>query len=163
MPERNVRNNVQRQHRIQMENITLQRPVQRPQRNGQRLAKEQPQGVRLINFLTENHKEIIAQEQQNYTRINLYGIGNYWHAAEESACQLEKLFPKVEKMVMRFDDFPFPFVIAAITDTQLRTYTKLHLMKVDHPDFKVIVTKRMSAQSYYDWHKETTEDFLGEE
>jgi hypothetical protein len=40
--------------------------------------------------------DIFRKEQGNRKYIRLYGAGEYWHASEESACQLSRIFTECE-------------------------------------------------------------------
>ena len=55
--------------------------------------------------------EILRKEQGNRKYIRLYGAGEYWHAFEESACQLSRIFTECETALFRHKDYPFPVVM----------------------------------------------------
>lgn len=80
--------------------------------------------------------EILCKEQGNRKYIRLYGAGEYWHAYEESACQLSRIFTECETALFRHKDYPFPVVMVSIPDSELRTYIRQHIPVCDKPDYK---------------------------
>lgn len=76
-------------------------------------------GLRLMAFLSAHQAEIMAREKDNERYAYLYGFESYWVAFEHSAYQLCRLFPRSDTSIIRFVTYPFPVVMASITDTEL--------------------------------------------
>ena len=56
----------------------------------------EPAWMSLKRLVETRMIEILRKEQDNKRYIRLYGTEDYWHAFEESAFQLERLFRKGE-------------------------------------------------------------------
>ena len=56
----------------------------------------EPPWMSLKRLIETRMVEILRKEQGNGKYIRLYGAGEYWHAFEESAFQLERLLRKGE-------------------------------------------------------------------
>lgn len=114
-----------------------------------------------LKRLIETHMvEILRKEQSNRKYIRLYGAGEYWHAFEESAYQLSRIFTKCETAFYRHKDYPFPVVMVSIPDSELRTYIRQHIPVCDKPDYKKLLIAELSASEYRVWHEHTVKRFL---
>lgn len=115
-------------------------------------------GVRLMTFLSTHQEKILAREKENERFIHLYGLGNYWVAFERSAYQLYRLFPQSETSIIRFVTYPFPVVMAAVTDIELRAYSRRHILRNAEPDYRVLATSAISFDRYREWHRTEVEE-----
>lgn len=117
------------------------------------MEEREPSGVRLIRFLEAHRQTILRREQENEASVHLYGVGDYWIALERSAYQLMRQFPQCELYPMQFVDSPFPVVLAAITDRELRRYGQRHIFRQEEPDYRQLTVPVMSAVHYRNWHR----------
>ena len=77
----------------------------------------EPAWMSLKRLVETRMIEILRKEQDNKRYIRLYGTEDYWHAFEESAFQLERLFRKGETTLFSHKDYPFPVVMVSIPDS----------------------------------------------
>lgn len=61
----------------------------------------EPPWMSLKRLIETRMVEILCKEQGNRKYIRLYGAGEYWHAYEESACQLSRIFTECETALFR--------------------------------------------------------------
>lgn len=115
-------------------------------------------GVSLMDFLSTHQAEILSREKDNQRFAHLYGFGNYWVAFEHSAYQLCRLFPRSEISVIRFITYPFPVVMAAVTDAELHAYSCRHILRIAEPDYRVLTTEELSPERYREWHRVEVEE-----
>ena len=115
-------------------------------------------GVSLMDFLSTHQAEILNQEKDNLQFAHLYGFENYWVAFEHSAYQLCRLFPRSETSIIRFITYPFPVVMASITDTELCAYSRRHILKAAEPDRRVLTAEKLSFEHYREWHRTEVEE-----
>ena len=73
----------------------------------------EPAWMSLKRLVETRMIEILRKEQDNKRYIRLYGTEDYWHAFEESAFQLERLFRKGETTLFSHKDYPFPVVMVS--------------------------------------------------
>lgn len=73
----------------------------------------EPPWMSLKRLIETRMVEILCKEQGNRKYIRLYGAGEYWHAYEESACQLSRIFTECETALFRHKDYTFPVVMSA--------------------------------------------------
>ena len=104
--------------------------------------------------------EILRKEQDNKRYIRLYGTEDYWHAFEESAFQLERIFTECVTALFRDKDYPFPVVMVSIPDSELRTYIRQHIPVCDKPDYKKLLVAELSVSEYRAWHEHAVKEFL---
>lgn len=128
--------------------------VRRPVRDAE------SQGVRLMTFLSTHQAKIMARERTNKRFVHLYGIGDYWMAFERSAYLLCQLFSRSETSVVHFIAYPFPVMMAAITDQELKAYSRSHIFKRDEGDYKELLTSEISPGQYRLWHRNEVQDYL---
>lgn len=88
----------------------------------------------------------------------LYGFESYWVAFEHSAYQLCRLFPRSDTSIIRFVTYPFPVVMASITDTELCAYSRRHILKAAEPDRRVLTAEKLSFEHYREWHRTEVEE-----
>ena len=113
---------------------------------------EIPSGIRLMNLLRERLTEIMDRERANRNSIHLYCTGPYWVAFERSAYQLHRTFPDSETTPMRLFAYPFPIVMASVTDRSLRSYARKHILRRDDMNYKLLTVPGLSLADYRAWH-----------
>lgn len=111
-----------------------------------------PSGVRLVRLLNEHLSEIMSRERSNQHSIHLYCTDPYWVAFERSAYQLRRAFPDSEVIPMRLLGYPFPVVMASVTDRSLRSYARKHILRRDDMDYKQLTVPGLSLADYREWH-----------
>ena len=104
--------------------------------------------------------DILRKEQGNRRYIRLYGAGEYWHAFEESAFQLSRIFTEYETTLFSHKDHPFPVVMASIPDNELRSYIRLHIPVCDRSDYKKLLVAELSVSEYRVWHEHAVKEFM---
>jgi len=109
-------------------------------------------------FLSAHQAEIMAREKDNERYAYLYGFESYWVAFEHSAYQLCRLFPRSDTSIIRFVTYPFPVVMASITDTELYAYSRRHILKAAEPDRRVLTAEKLSFEHYREWHRTEVEE-----
>lgn len=120
----------------------------------------EPCGIRLMRLMDTHLSNIIRKEHSDGKSIHLYGTGEYWVAFEQSAYLLCQLFAKNEISVITHATYPFPVVMASISDLDLCTYSKQHIFKRDEPDYKELVAAEIPAKQYQIWHRKEVQEFL---
>lgn len=120
-------------------------------------SENEPSGIRLMRLLDTHLARIVRQEHAGSRRLRLYGTGGYWSAFEQSACALCGLFPGTEVSVVTHPSYPFPVVMASISDEALRAYGRRHIYGCDRPDYKELVTAELSSARYRTWYRRTVE------
>lgn len=120
----------------------------------------EPAWMSLKRLVETRMVEILRKEQDNKRYIRLYGTEDYWHAFEESAFQLERLFRKGETTLFRHKDYPFPVVMVSIPDSELRAYIQQHIPVCDKHDYKKLLVAEFSAAEYRAWHEHAVKEFL---
>lgn len=113
---------------------------------------EVPSGIRLMNLLRERLTEIMDRERTNQNSMHLYCTGSYWVAFERSAYQLHRAFSDSETLPLRLYAYPFPIVMASITDLSLRLYTRKHILRKDESDYKLLTVPGLPLAAYREWH-----------
>ena len=107
----------------------------------------EPAWMSLKRLVETRMIEILRKEQDNKRYIRLYGTEDYWHAFEESAFQLERLFRKGETTLFSHKDYPFPVVMVSIP-------------VCDKHDYKKLLAAEFSAAEYRAWHEHAVKEFL---
>ena len=107
----------------------------------------------LAALLTGHFDAIMERERTNRSSVHLYGAGDYWVAFEQSAYQLCQLMPSCETTLFRFAVYPFPVVMASVTDVQLQSFVRLHILRTDQPAYKVFSVRPYSADRYRSGHR----------
>ena len=120
----------------------------------------EPPWMSLKRLIETRMVEILRKEQGNGKYIRLYGAGEYWHAFEESAFQLERLLRKGETTLLSHKNYPFPVVMVSILDSELRTYIRQHIPVCDKPDYKKLLVVELSVSEYRAWHEHAVKEFL---
>ena len=120
----------------------------------------EPPWMSLKRLIETRMVEILRKEQGNRKYIRLYGAGEYWHAFEESACQLSRIFTECETALFSHKDYPFPVVMVSIPDSDLRSYLRQHIPVCDRLDYKKLLAAELSAPEYRAWHEHTVKEFL---
>ena len=111
-----------------------------------------PSGIRLMSLLRERLTEIMDRERANRNSMHLYCTGPYWVAFERSAYQLYRAFPDSETTPMRLFAYPFPIVMASVTDRSLGAYARKHILRRDNKDYKLLTVPEFSLSAYREWH-----------
>ena len=120
----------------------------------------EPPWMSLKRLVETRMFDILRKEQGNRKYIRLYGAGEYWHAFEESAFQLSRIFTEYETTLFSHKDHPFPVVMASIPDNELRSYIRLHIPVCDRFDYKQLLAVEFSAAEYRTWHEHAVKEFL---
>lgn len=97
--------------------------------------------------------EILRKEQSNVKSIRLYGIGEYWSAFEQSAYLLCKVFATNDLTVITSKVYPFPIMMASISDEALRAYASRHIVTCDKTDYKELLATEISPIDYQNWRR----------
>ena len=116
-------------------------------------------GMRLMSFLAAHQQEILDREKNNETLVHLYNTGGYWVAFEHSACQLCRLFPRHETAVFNFRDYPFPVVMASVTDADLQAYSRGHILRTAGHDYEILTVPALAPELYKHWYRRTISEF----
>lgn len=103
--------------------------------------------------------DIIHTEHTTGRCIRLYGAGDYWHAFEESAYQLSRLFGIQNIAVLRHEDYPFPVVMASISDDELQAYGKNHNFRRKAPGYRELAGMEISIKQYKEWRRKEVLEF----
>lgn len=103
--------------------------------------------------------DIIRTEDITGRFIRLYGAGDYWHAFEESAYQLSQLFGTHDITVLRHKVYPFPILMASISDNELQAYSKNHIFRKKVSGYRELVGMGISMKQYKEWHKKEVMKF----
>lgn len=119
----------------------------------------EPSGIRLMRLMNTHMPEIIRKEQSNVNSIKLYGTGDYWSAFEQSAYLLCKVFTTNNITVITSKVYPFPVMMATISDKALRAYAKSHIYTCDKIDYKEILATDISVKDYQKWRKKEIDGF----
>jgi len=120
----------------------------------------EPPWMSLKRLVETRMFDILRKEQGNRKYIRLYGAGEYWHAFEESAFQLSRIFTEYETTLFSHKDHPFPVVMASIPDNELRSYIRQHIPVCDRSDYKKLLAVEFSAAEYRTWHEHAVKEFL---
>lgn len=120
---------------------------------------DEPSGIRLMRLMDTRLLEIIRKERKNERRVCLYGTGEYWTAFEQSAYQLCRLFATNDISVATHPEYPFPVVMASISDDELRAFAKQHIFCRDLPNYKEMLVPRIIPQQYRIWYQKTIRKF----
>ncbi len=121
--------------------------------------EEERSGVRLIALLENHLQDILSREADNRTFIHLYCTGPYWVAFERSAYLLHRVSPRAMVTPMRLTTYPFPIVMVAWTEKELRTYSRTHLFLREGDDYGRLSAPSHSLEGYREWHTEEVGDF----
>lgn len=120
----------------------------------------EPAWMPLRRLIETRMVEILRKEQGNKKYIRLYGAGEYWHAFEESAFQLQRLLRKGETTLLSHKDYLFPVVMVSIPDSELRTYIRQRIPVCDKFEYKKLLVAELSASEYRAWHQRVVKEFL---
>lgn len=113
-----------------------------------------------LKELIETHLfDIIHTEDTTGRHIRLYGVGDYWHAFEESAYQLSQLFGTCDITVLRHKIYPFTVVMASISDDTLQAYGTNHVFRKKAPGYRELDGMGISMKQYKEWHKKEVMKF----
>lgn len=107
----------------------------------------------LMELIETRLLDIIHTEDATGRFIHLYGVGDYWHAFEESAYQLGLLFGTHDITVLMYKDYPFPVLMASISDDELRAYSKNHIFRKKVSGYRELVGMGISMKQNKRWHK----------
>lgn len=113
---------------------------------------KQKSGIRLMELVQKHHAEILAREKDNDKFIHLYNTGTYWVAFEQSACQLNRIFPECGIFLFKIDDRPEYVVMASVPCEEVDAYFRMHIVRYDEGDYKVLAVSALQAREYCRWH-----------
>ena len=120
----------------------------------------EPSGIRLMRLMSSQLSQIINKELKNETRICLYGTGEYWTAFEKSAYMLSLLFPTSDISIVEHQEYPFPVVLASISDDELNVYGTNHIFSHESLDYKELLTLEIQDNQYWNWHQQQVVEFM---
>lgn len=121
---------------------------------------KQQSGIRLMALVQNHHAEILGREKNNDKFIHLYNTGTYWVAFEQSACQLNRIFPKCGIFLFRVDGRPEYVVMASVLCEEVDAYFRKHIVRCDEGDYKVLAVSGLQAREYGRWHVEAVRTVL---
>lgn len=114
-----------------------------------------------MEFVMSHHEEILHLERNNGKGlIYLYDTGGYWCAFEQSACRLHRIFPESDISILHFGNYPFPVVMAAISDGELRAYSRRHLVREPEGGCRILSGRELSPEYYRRWRNAVDEGLL---
>lgn len=106
---------------------------------------------RIENLVAANLSNILKKENENDSHINLYNLGDFWVAFENSAFQLEQLSDNLDgTLVMRLKNRPFPLILNTISDTKVRSLCRSNT----HKDFLQIPATPLDKESFRIWYRD---------
>lgn len=117
-------------------------------------------GIRIQMLIQNHHAEILGRERNNNKSIHLYNTGTYWIAFEQSACQLNSIFPRCEINLLVIPGHPGYVVMASVPSAQANAYFRTHIARRDELDYKVLTTPPLPAEDYYRWHVQVVEEMI---
>ena len=120
----------------------------------------EPCWIPLMELVETRLFDIIRTEDTTGRCIRLYGAGDYWHAFEESAYQSSLPFGTDDITVLRHKAYPFPVVMASISDDGLQAYGKNHMFRRKAPGYRELVGMGNSMKQYKEWHKKEVMKFF---
>src|SRR5574344_1608770 len=123
---------------------------------------KEPNGARLLRFIDAHIIEIVRKEKSSARSINLYGTDGYWTAFDQSAYQICKLFSPETIAVISNSAYPFPVVMANISDSDLVARLGSCKFKCERGDYKELEAEEISAEDYFRWRREKIEALTGE-
>ena len=112
-----------------------------------------PSGIRLQQLIQNQHKEILAREQNNDKFIHLYDIGAYWVAFERSACRLSGLFSESELTLFRVPDCVEYVVMASVPADEAEGCLGEYILLHDGIYRKVWLEHSLPTGDYRHWHE----------
>ncbi|WP_297907851.1 hypothetical protein [uncultured Parabacteroides sp.] len=127
--------------------------------NTQHNQKEEMPGMRLMALLENHLLEILDKERDNQAAIHLYSTGTHWVAFERSAYQLLRLSPRIIVTPMSLTIYPFPIVMASLTDRELRSSSRMRSFLREKKDYGWLAVPELSLSGYKKWHREEVGDF----
>lgn len=116
-------------------------------------------GLSDIRLMDTELLKIVGRERKNENHICLYGRGEYWVAFERSAYMLSQLFASSDIYSVMHDEYPFPVVMAIISDDELRRYGEHHIFHRDYLDYKELICSVTPRISYNLWHRSQVQEF----
>lgn len=104
-------------------------------------------------------QRILEQERHNENRINLYSVGEYWAAFEQSAYQLQRMTRnEAPPVILYLEQHPFPIVMHNVHRQQMAALCRDHVPAKKTPQHLQLLTQPLDAPSYHRWYKEHVED-----
>ena len=119
-----------------------------------------PSGIRLQQLIQNQHKEILAREQNNDKFIHLYDIGAYWAAFERSACRLSGLFSENELTLFCVPDCVEYVVMASVPADEAESYFREYIILHDGIYRKVWSEHSLLMGDYRHWHETAVRSVL---
>lgn len=107
---------------------------------------------RLQVLLSTELSAILAQEQRNENRVNLYSVGEYWAAFEKSAYLLEQMTCCGDSpMTLHVNGYPFPIVMLNVHYRRVDEMCKKHVVAKREAEFLQFLTHPIDVASYNRW------------
>ena len=119
-----------------------------------------PSGIRLQQLIQNQHKEILAREQDNDKFLHLYDIGAYWVAFERSACRLSGLFSESELTLFRVSDCVEYVVMASVPADEAEGCLGEYILLHDGAYRKVRSEHSLPTGDYRHWHERAVRSVL---
>ncbi len=113
----------------------------------------QNQGLQTLQFLHDNHDQLLQQEASGTNRMHLYLVGALWIAVERSAFLLQRLAPEAIANPVQFDGWREPLVAASISPKDLAARTDVASVGQGYIS---IATPQLPRSAYADWHRRLT-------
>ena len=119
----------------------------------------EPSWMPLKELIETRLLDIIHTEDTTGQYIRLYGVGDYWHAFEESAYQLSQLFRVYDIAILRHKIHPFTVIMASISNDTLQAYGTNHVFRKKAPGYRELDGTGISIKQYKEWHKKEVMKF----
>lgn len=119
----------------------------------QLIHKMQNQGLQTLQFLHDNHDQLLRQEAAGANRMHLYLVGTLWIAIERSAFLLQRLAPEAIVNPIQIDGWQEPLVAASISPKDLAARTRVASAGQERIS---IATPQLPRSAYADWHRRLT-------
>lgn len=113
----------------------------------------QNQGLQTLQFLHDNHDQLLQQEAVGANRMHLYLVGALWIAVERSAFLLQSLAPEAIANPVQFEGWQEPLVAASISPKDLAARTDIASANQGRI---TIATPQLPRSAYANWHRRLT-------
>ncbi len=115
-----------------------------------------PPGIRILELVGTRGADILGRERGNGRQVHLYDAGGYRIAFERSAWLLCLLFPRAEVMTLHLGTHPFPVVLAAVREDDVRPYFRRHIVRTCG-DRSVLLAPSLPSEGYDRWRREVVD------
>ena len=117
-------------------------------------------GIRLMTLVHNHLTDILKREKGNDKFIHLYSTGAYWVAFEQSACQLNRLYPRCDFFLFQVKGRPDHVVMTSICQEDASSYFQKHIVHRNEPDYKMLMTTQLPAGEFHRWHIRAVREVL---